>query len=144
MRIKSLVVRSMIILVIFTVGILVGTFSFRFATANTYLNESFSPGPDYPKNEAGQTYGSGLYATSPDTEPDLIKAYGVDGTHGYVLAVDLHGEMPKTPEEALDQQSKRAGRVREIPLYDVDGKTVIGVFNVDAPQGIKYSTEANE
>lgn len=39
----------------------------------------------YPKNKNGQTYGSAAYATSPETEPDLILATGVDGTEGYLL-----------------------------------------------------------
>ena len=40
---------------------------------------------NYPKNINGQTYGSSADATSPETEPELISAIGVDGTAGYVL-----------------------------------------------------------
>ncbi len=95
------------------------------------LDKGPAPVPTFPKNENGQTYGSGLDATSPDTEPDLIKAYGVDGTIGYVRSVDLRGELPKTPDEAAALTKQRiAEGVRQIPLYDVDGKTVIGKFNV--------------
>lgn len=85
---------------------------------------------NYPKNKNGQTYGSAADATSPETEPELIRAIGVDGTLGYVLKKDLDGELPKTPEEALAIQKSRPPGGRDIPLYDVDGETVIGVFHI--------------
>jgi len=84
----------------------------------------------FPRNSNGQTYGSALDGISLQTEPDLIEAYGAGGTFGYVRSLDLHGKMPRTPEEALAQERSGAGKVRKIPLYAVDGKTVIGVFNV--------------
>lgn len=60
---------------------------------------------NYPKNKNGQTYGSTADAASPETEPDLISAIGVDGTAGYVLKKDLDGEQPKSPEEAIAIQN---------------------------------------
>ncbi|WP_152682978.1 hypothetical protein [Paenibacillus sp. VT-400] len=84
----------------------------------------------YPKNKNGQTYGSAVYATSPETEPDLILAFGVDGKEGYLLKKDMEGELPKTPEEAIAMQNSRSPEGRDIPLYDKDGETVIGVFRV--------------
>lgn len=84
----------------------------------------------YPKNKNGQTYGSAADATSPETEPELISATSVDGTEGYVLKKDIDGEQPKTPEEALAIQNSRPPGGYDIPLYDVDGKTVIGVFHI--------------
>ncbi|MGG4346592.1 hypothetical protein [Paenibacillus lautus] len=85
---------------------------------------------NYPKNKNGQTYGSSSDATSPETEPELISATGVDGTAGYVLKKDLDGELPKSPEEAIAIQNSRSPDGRDIPLFDVDGETVIGVFHV--------------
>ncbi|MFC7677372.1 hypothetical protein [Paenibacillus sp. GCM10028914] len=85
---------------------------------------------NYPKNKNGQTFGSSADATSPETEPELISATGVDGTAGYVLKKDLDGELPKTPEEAIAIQNSRSPDGRDIPLYDVDGETVIGVFHI--------------
>lgn len=85
---------------------------------------------NYPKNKNGKTYGSSADATSPETEPELISAIGVDGTAGYVLKKDLDGELPKSPEEAVAIQNSRSPGGRDIPLYDVDGETVIGVFHV--------------
>lgn len=63
-------------------------------------------------------------------DPELIPAYGVDGTLGYVKSKDLSGEIPKTPEEALSIQRTQSDGF-EIPLYDEDGQTVIGVFKVE-------------
>ncbi|WP_211220800.1 hypothetical protein [Paenibacillus terrigena] len=85
---------------------------------------------NFPKNNNGQTYGSIADATSPESEPELISAMGVDGTAGYVLKKDLDGELPKSPEEAIAIQNSRSPDGRDIPLYDVDGETVIGVFHI--------------
>ncbi|WP_289134988.1 hypothetical protein [uncultured Brevibacillus sp.] len=86
---------------------------------------------NYPKNKNGLTYGSATDAASPDAEPELIRAMGVDGTIGYVLKKDLDGEHPKSPEEALAIQNSRSPGGRDIPLYDVDGENIIGLFHVD-------------
>lgn len=129
---KPLGVRTVIIFVALVVGIVAGSIGLGPVIAGTYSNQSLAPAPEYLKNENGQTYGSELYATSLDTAPDLISAVGEDGTLGYVRSEDLNEEMPKTPEEALAKQNKhKVGAVRQIPLYAVDGKTVIGVFNID-------------
>lgn len=95
----------------------------------------------YPVNENGQTYGLAPLAPSPEFEPDLIAAGGVDGTLGYVLAEDLNGKLPKTIEEALAGQKLRSvTRFRVIPLYASDGKTVVGQFVIG---GGSCSTERN-
>ncbi|MGF9696505.1 hypothetical protein [Paenibacillus sp. MABNR03] len=88
----------------------------------------------FPKNRNGQTFGSAVEAASPETEPELIEAIGVDGTEGYVLKKDLDGEQPSTPEEAIRQQNSRAAEGRNIPLYDMDGENMIGVFRVGGNQ----------
>lgn len=85
---------------------------------------------NYPKNKNGQTYGSSSDAASPEAEPELISAIGVDGTAGYVLKKDLDGEQPKSPQDAIAIQNNRSPDGRDIPLYDVEGTTVIGVFHV--------------
>lgn len=84
----------------------------------------------YPENENGQTYGSDADATSPLTRPELISAVGEDGIEGYVMKKDLDGEQPKSPAEAIAVQNSRTPGGRDIPLYNVDGETVIGVFHV--------------
>ncbi|NOU88666.1 peptidase M56 BlaR1 [Paenibacillus sp. LMG 31460] len=122
--------RVLTISFVFVIGIAIGTICVNTTLANN--NSTKENITQFPKNESGQTYGSGLDATSPNSEPDLIKAYGIDGTIGYVKSIDLKGEMPKTPEEAVSIQLNKAKEsVHQIPLYDVSGKIVIGVFNVD-------------
>lgn len=81
-------------------------------------------------NKHGLTYGSSADALIYGNEPDLIKAYGIDGTMGYVKKEDLHTPMPKTPEEAL-KLTKEAKDI-EVPLYDINGETVIGTFLLDS------------
>lgn len=124
MYIKGILKKSVFSLILIS-GVLVGSLGYA-----AIRNQGLAPAPEYPKNEFGKTYGSALKATSPETEPDLIKAIGVDGTIGYVLKSDLNGEQPKTPEEALKMQKKESGKV--ISLYDVNGKKVIGKFKIDS------------
>lgn len=42
----------------------------------------------------------------------------------------MEGELPNTPEEAIEMQNNRSPDGYDIPLYDKDGETVIGVFHV--------------
>lgn len=84
----------------------------------------------YPKNAQGLTYGSDLYAKSPQDAPDLVLAMATNSEEGYVLRTDLEEPMPTSPQEALAQQAARAGKDRVIPVYESDGITQIGVFMV--------------
>ncbi|MCM3711760.1 metal ABC transporter substrate-binding protein [Sporosarcina luteola] len=82
----------------------------------------------YPLNDNGQTYGPNMGdATIILGEPDLQLAIGENGTIGYAKKVDLEGPQPRTPEEAVKLIKVKK---REIPLYDVDGETIIGKFIV--------------
>lgn len=129
MWLKPISVKTIIIGVALAAGIITGTLTFGPAVASNFSNQSNLPVPVFPKNENGQTYGSSALVNSPDQEPDLISAVGEDGVEGYLRAVDIHEEMPKTPQEALARNNKhKPDEVIEIPLYAVDGKTVIGVF----------------
>lgn len=129
MRVYSRGVQIVIIGVVFVIGIVAGTMVLDNTDTKTNNNQSSLQVSSFPKNENGQTYGSAADAVSPSTEPDLIKAIGVDGTEGYVLKTDLDGKMPKNPSEALEQQ-RNAPKSRTIPLYHVDGRTVIGHFKI--------------
>lgn len=129
MRFKPISVKIIIIGIALTVGIITGTLSFGPVIASNFLTQKDVPIPVFPKNENGQTYGSAALVNSPDQEPDLISAVGVNGVEGYLRAVDLDEEMPKTPEEAVARmKNRKRGEVKEIPLYAVDGKTVVGKF----------------
>lgn len=97
----------------------------------SYSGEAETPGYPFPRNDAGQTYGSNMGATSSETTPDLISAYVTNGEMGYVLRVDLRDpNPPHDPEEAIASNIRPA---RTIPVYAVDGKTQIGVFVLHAP-----------
>lgn len=70
----------------------------------------------------------------------MIAAIGRDGQAGYIYKTDLEAGNPKTPAEALAQQQQyeamaiasegRRVLVRSIPLYDVNGETVIGEYDI--------------
>lgn len=113
-------------------------------------NNRFDPSHIYEVNQAGQTYGSAMYAASPEKEPDLVLAEGLDGTQGYVYSSDLNADMVDSPEEALllikkykeMWENAPVGEVvvaRYIPLYDSDGKTIIGDFPITI--GFKESND---
>ena len=95
----------------------------------------------YAVNTAGQTYGSALSARSHKERPDLISAVGSHGTVGYVYSSDLDAGEPITPSEALAQQTRIEELIegcdgeeiivfRTIPLYDVDGITILDEYNI--------------
>jgi hypothetical protein len=127
---KNLSVRVRRIIIVggvLALGVIFGTFAIN--TTNAKTNQKPTPVTIYPKNENGETYGSALYARTVEERPELIEATGEGGVRGYVRKKDLEVELPKTPEEALAFNKKRqAEGPRQVPLYDVDGKTVIGVF----------------
>ena len=81
----------------------------------------------YQVNPSGQTYGKFV---DPSVAPDLISAVGINGKNGYVLSSDLIGSDPATPEEAVKHQMEKEKGNQRIPLYDKDGKTVIGQFEI--------------
>ena len=92
----------------------------------SYSGEAEPSGYPFPRNDAGQTYGSQMGATSSETTPDLISTYATNGELGYVLRVDLRDpDPPRNPQEAIASNNRPA---RTIPVYTVDGKTKIGVF----------------
>ncbi|MFK0003084.1 hypothetical protein [Paenarthrobacter sp. NPDC090522] len=95
------------------------------------------PAPEYPKNAAGNTYGSVVDSVSPETEPDLIAAVTADGTKGYVSKAELdvaNGTSAsrhfRTPEDAITWMETEGRADRSIPVYEADGTTVIGEFTV--------------
>lgn len=136
-------------------GFMISTTSVVAYAANAYFNRGQEQAPNYSVNEFGQTYGSAVYAVSPETEPDLIAAVGTGGTEGYVYSKDLQEDMPSTPEEAVAgtralrklqaaAKSNEPVIVKKIPLYDIDGKTIIGEFEItNQPYEPKEAAQAN-
>ena len=79
----------------------------------------------YPVNDKGETYGPNMGNMMIIDEPDLILAQGENGIIGYAKKLELEGPKPKTPEEAVKLNNPPP---REVPLYDVDGETIIGEY----------------
>lgn len=62
----------------------------------------------------------------------MIPALATNGEGGYVYESDLLGEAPKSPEEAIKiQESRKPGDFKLIPVYNKDGKNVIGEFRIE-------------
>ncbi|WP_252502732.1 metal ABC transporter substrate-binding protein [Sporosarcina sp. Marseille-Q4943] len=91
--------------------------------------ESILENGRYPINDNGQTYGPNMEDMAVIFgDPDLMLATDENGTIGYVKKVDLDGPQPRTPAEAV--RLTKEAKPREIPLYDIDGETIIGKFIV--------------
>ncbi|CEO08285.1 hypothetical protein [Paraclostridium sordellii] len=89
----------------------------------------------FKTNDNGETYGT--YIDKGDgeyEEPDLMAVIGVNDVEGYVKKVDLYDEenQPNNPEEAIAYMEEREKEgLRLIPVYEKDGKTVIGEYRID-------------
>ncbi len=86
--------------------------------------------PVYPVNEQGQTYGHGPYPSGPLQEPDLMSAKGEKGVVGYVKSSDLDSQVSSPEEAMVYQESMEGAGYKSIPLYESDGKTVIGEYRM--------------
>lgn len=100
--------------------------TYVFETARTGFISGYSLGSpvevmNYPVNQNGETYGSSLYASNIGEEPDLVLAIGINGKTGYVRNSDT--EVTSVDNENIT-----------IPLYESDGKTVIGSFILTSVQ----------
>ena len=101
------------------------------------INSSQSTVEGIQVNSSGETFGSMLFVTNYEDRPDLIAAVGVDGVEGYIRKSDFDGEMPSSPEEAvkLMHSPEYLYTARVVPLYDSEGKNVIGEFRMEPPCG---------
>lgn len=92
--------------------------------------------PDYPTNARGQTYGSLNDAVLPEDEPDLIRVQASNGRQGYVEKEVLDavtGANVSSPEEAIAWQAAQDAATSApapIPVYESDGRTVVGSFEI--------------
>ena len=80
-------------------------------------------------NDNGETYGT----DADDAAPDLILAWATNGREGYVRRSELdtaYGPEPTSPAHALEIQEQRPPGPAYIPVYESDGVTVIGEFEV--------------
>lgn len=126
-------------------GLLVGSLSLLPVLASNQLSQDNTPAPIFQVNQSGEKYGSLANANYPGQEPDLVMAIGVDGTKGYLKYSDMMGKLPKNPEEAIAMQNSRQNEFpKTLPLYDVDGKTIIGEFKINNPKAIEITPETTE
>lgn len=98
------------------------------------VQASSAPAQLYSINANGQSYGSELSASDPSQAPDLISAYGIDGTLGYVKKTYLMAYQLASPAASRKltlEQFKGA----DIPLYSSDGITVLGKYHISASAG---------
>lgn len=84
--------------------------------------------PDFPRNAAGQTYGSAADARTPDEEPDLISVTATNGKVSYVRRDLLTGFQSKNPEEALAWMREHGDDVEVFTVTEADGVTEVGKF----------------
>lgn len=80
-------------------------------------------------NANGETYGSEGYGAT----PDLILAIATTGREGYVRRTELDaagGPEPTSPAQAIEIQKARPPGSIFIPVYESDGITVIGQFEI--------------
>lgn len=83
-------------------------------------------------NDNGQSYGSKYFAKSVADEPDLIAVVATNGKEGYCYKTDFEGPETKTTEEAV-AETKANLRGREVPVFESDGVTRVGVFMIGGP-----------
>jgi hypothetical protein len=89
----------------------------------TDLGHSGSPSP-YPTNASGQTYGPHHPGAG---FPELMAAHASRGENGYLYWEDLMGPVSGPGEEKWFLATQNQHR-REVPLYESDGVTQVGVF----------------
>lgn len=83
----------------------------------------------YELNGDGATFG----VSGESSEPSLIGVYASNGKQGYVWNTELDKATGApsqfaSPEEALAWQAESGRENRSIPVYESDGKTVVGEF----------------
>lgn len=90
------------------------------------------PSPGFARNAKGLTYGADIEAPNPAEGPDLVRVYATNGKVGYVYSKDLNAEPAfASPAEAAKWSADRlAAGPHSIPVFDSDGVTRIGDFNI--------------
>jgi hypothetical protein len=97
-----------------------------------------TPQTSFSHNAAGQSYGSaGGYSP---VLPDLVKVTGTSTSgqvlDGYVYSSQINEPAPTSPADAASSQKAWREKYplgKTIPMYAVDGKTVVGTWVADQP-----------
>lgn len=111
-------------------------------------NEVISEPAEYNLNANGKTYGSASMASNESELPDLIGVVGENGTNGYIMKSDFILEQPASPDEVPEYMEKKRKIEKQggykVPVYDVDGVTVIDEFTIGGNSSeIEYSIDKN-
>ena len=95
----------------------------------------------YPMNASGDTFGPNKPLVE---DPDLMSVMATNGKIGYSYRTELLGshQPPGTPEEAV-ASNERSLRGYTIPVYESDGVTQIGVFQVGGPGSKSIGKQAD-
>lgn len=83
---------------------------------------------EWATNDSGSTFGQENYRGT----PDLVAVTATNGRQGYVYARKLAQPSPSSPAEALAWQAGPQVTA-QVPVYESDGKTVIGEFTQERP-----------
>lgn len=92
---------------------------------------SVHPVEKFPVNASGQTYGfidQGLIS-DPSIRPQLVAVSTDEGKDGYAYYVELFPSS--TAKSPADAKALSTDQPYPVPVYEVDGKTVIGVHTVN-------------
>lgn len=89
----------------------------RWTLTATYVAAHTTP---WGVNAKGETYG----IVNGQGMPDLVQVIANNGKIGYAYRDQILGPQPTSPEQALRWHPKR----RAIPVYESDGRTVIGEY----------------
>lgn len=96
----------------------------------TYVNQTVT---DWATNEHGESYG----IQNASGSPDLIAVIATNGKPGYARSTDLHeangtkaARTFASSEEALAWQETHQEAVSSVPVYETDGRTLVGDFDI--------------
>lgn len=85
---------------------------------------------DWPTNGNGETYGSSALAKSYDDVPDLVHVMATNGKVGYAFRASLDSPPTTLAADSVNEANLRGW---EVPVYEADGVTQVGVFTVGGP-----------
>jgi hypothetical protein len=91
---------------------------------------TLSKPPSWPVNDHGETYG---VQGNSSVASDLVRVQTLEGKEGYAYSKDLavaEGGDVASPKEAMEWSKAHAGTYIDVPVFEKDGRTKIGVFRV--------------
>lgn len=107
----------------------------RWQITAQYVNQETT---DWGVNQDGKSYGM----ENENGAPDLVAVIATNGTRGYVYRTDQEeangtaaARTFRSPADALAWQEARGNRPVAIPVYDVNGKEVVGEFVIGGGNG---------